>query len=131
MKAVSPDQNPDSPRILRREIEVTRRLPASVPAPPLVAVLDDGHWIVGVFEFVDGRPPADPWERDELDAVIAAMAALPDRTTSELRSFLAPAAEQPAGAPDAARVPAGAGRGDAAVAPLPARRPGAAVALRP
>jgi Ser/Thr protein kinase RdoA (MazF antagonist) len=94
VKAVSPDQNPDSPRMLRREIEVTRHLPASVPAPPLDTVLDDGHWIVGVFEFVDGRPPATPWERDELDAVIAAMAALPDRTTPELRSFLAPAAEQ-------------------------------------
>jgi len=36
-------------------------------------------------------------------------------------------ATRPAGAPDAARVPAGAGRRDAAVAPLPARRPGAAV----
>jgi Ser/Thr protein kinase RdoA (MazF antagonist) len=80
--------------MLRREIEVTRRLPASVPAPLLVAVLDDGHWIVGVFEFVDGRPPAEPWDRDELDAVIEAVAALPGTTTSELRAFLAPAAQQ-------------------------------------
>jgi Ser/Thr protein kinase RdoA (MazF antagonist) len=94
VKAVSPDQNPESPRMLRREVEVTRRLPPAVPAPRLVDVLDDGHWIVGLFEYVEGRAPRNPWHRDELDAVTAAIARLPEATTPELRSFLRPASEQ-------------------------------------
>lgn len=39
-------------------------------------VLDDGTWIVLVFEDVDGRLPATPWDRDELARVLAATAAL-------------------------------------------------------
>ena len=56
VKAVSPAQNPQSPDMLRSEIDVTQRLPASVPGAAAVARrYDDGDWVVGVFEYVDGR----------------------------------------------------------------------------
>jgi aminoglycoside phosphotransferase (APT) family kinase protein len=97
VKAVSPDQNPESPRMLRREIEVTRRLPASVPAPRVVAVLDDDHWIVGVFEFVDGRMPSIPWDRRELDRVLEAVPQIGDAELSDDLRALLPRAEQEMG----------------------------------
>jgi hypothetical protein len=72
VKAVSPAQNPDSPDILRREASVSASLPGGVPAPRLLAMMDDGCWIVTVYEFIDGRLPANPWEPEELDQVIDA-----------------------------------------------------------
>ena len=76
VKAVSPAQNPESPDMLRREMEITRRLPPSVPAPRLLHSVDDGDWVVGIFEFVDGRPPPLPWNADDLAVVVAAIAQL-------------------------------------------------------
>jgi hypothetical protein len=82
IKAVSPAQNPESPDMLRREIDVTRRLPASVPAPRLLHSMDDGTWVIGVFEYVDGRPPHNPWDLDELDLVVDAVDQLASTTTT-------------------------------------------------
>jgi aminoglycoside phosphotransferase (APT) family kinase protein len=76
VKAVSSEQNPDSPEMLRREMEVTRRLPESVPAPRLLHSMDDGNWVVGVFDYVEGRLPRVPWVTDELDLVIDLVALL-------------------------------------------------------
>jgi hypothetical protein len=82
VKAVSPAQNPESPDMLRREIDVTRRLPASVPAPRLLHSIDDGTWIVGIFDYVDGRPPHNPWDLDELDLVVDAIEQLASTATT-------------------------------------------------
>ncbi len=73
VKAVSPDQNRQSTRIARREAEVASRLPAWVPAPRLLQVLDDGHWVVLIFEDVVGRQPEEPWTIAELDTVMPAI----------------------------------------------------------
>jgi hypothetical protein len=73
VKAVSPAQNPESPDMLRSEIDATQRLPSSVPAPRLLHSMDDGNWIVGVFEFVDGRTPGSPWVAREVSAVVDAV----------------------------------------------------------
>ncbi len=76
VKAVSPAQNPDAPRFYRQEAEIAARLPESVPAPRLLWCHDDGHWVVLAFEDVDGRTPAMPWQPDEQDRVLAALAAM-------------------------------------------------------
>jgi hypothetical protein len=76
VKAVSADQNPVSPQMLRHEIRVTRDLPPDVPAPQLRHSYDDGHWVAAVFDEVDGRPPRQPWDADELAIVLAAVDAL-------------------------------------------------------
>jgi len=76
VKAVSPAQNPDSPDMLRSEIDVTRRLPESIPAPQLLHSMDDGNWVVGVFEYVDGRAPRMPWNDVELQRIARAVGAL-------------------------------------------------------
>lgn len=73
VKAVSPEQNPQAPRIHRREAEVGGLLPAEVAAPRLRHVHDDGRWVVLVFDEVDGRQPGEPWSRDDLDAVVPAV----------------------------------------------------------
>lgn len=49
-------------------------LPDGVPAPRLEWVHHDDLWIVLGFECVDGRPPARPWCRSELDACLDSLA---------------------------------------------------------
>jgi Ser/Thr protein kinase RdoA (MazF antagonist) len=41
----------------RAELSVSAGLPASVPAPRLLSSLDDGRWVVLVFEYIDGAEP--------------------------------------------------------------------------
>jgi len=91
VKAVSPAQNPDSPAMTRREAKIAHRLPAGAPAPALLHELDDGEWIVLVFEHVDGRLPATPWDPDELRRVMAATVELGDLVP---RAPLHPVADQ-------------------------------------
>jgi aminoglycoside phosphotransferase (APT) family kinase protein len=81
VKAVSPDQNPLSPAMHRREAEVTAGLPATAPAPRLLGHHDDGHWIVLVLQDVEGRHPVTPWDERELDRVLAALERLAVATT--------------------------------------------------
>ncbi|MFI9839583.1 phosphotransferase family protein [Nonomuraea sp. NPDC051941] len=76
VKAASSLVAPGVARFHRREIEVSRRLPAGVPAPRLLHAHDDGTWVALVFEDVEGRLPAQPWVRDELDRVLAAATGL-------------------------------------------------------
>lgn len=73
IKAVSPAQNEQACRIHRREIEVASALPSHVNAPTLLHTLDDGEWVVLVFEEIDGRQPSEPWSLGELDLVMAAI----------------------------------------------------------
>lgn len=83
VKGVPPDRNPDSPKIHRREIGIVSRLPEGLPTPRLLWTIDDypEGWVVLAFEDVDGRHPDLPWNRNELDRVIAAIDRLNERLT--------------------------------------------------
>ena len=78
VKATSPAQNPDSPRIYRQEARIVAALPASAPVPRLLWSLDEGAdgWVVLAFEDIDGRNPALPWRAAELERVLAALTSL-------------------------------------------------------
>jgi aminoglycoside phosphotransferase (APT) family kinase protein len=76
VKSCSSAQNPDTPAMMRREALVTEALPDGFPAPLLLHRFDDGGWVSLVFEEIDGRPPREPWDNDELRVVVAAIEAL-------------------------------------------------------
>ena len=57
LKAAGLDLNADAPRMHRAEGSVLGRLPRSVPAPPLIGVVDDGDWVVLAIRWIDGRMP--------------------------------------------------------------------------
>ncbi|MEQ4723957.1 aminoglycoside phosphotransferase family protein [Nonomuraea sp. B19D2] len=81
VKAVSSLVTPGVAQFHRREIEITRRLPAGVPVPRLLDAYDDGTWVALVFEDIDGRLPAQPWRRAEFDRVLAAASDLAQALT--------------------------------------------------
>lgn len=72
VKAVEHEPNPEAPRLHRREATIVRSFPPSAPVPQLLWKLDEGGWVVLVFEDVEGRQPALPWRREELGRVLAA-----------------------------------------------------------
>jgi hypothetical protein len=76
LKAVGPRPNPHSRVFHRREAQITAALPPAVPAPRLLWSFEAHGWVVLAFEDVDGRLPALPWQADELERVLAALAAL-------------------------------------------------------
>lgn len=49
-------------------------LPPGIPAPRLVWKHEDDLWIALGFEHVDARPPARPWQRDDLLACLDTLA---------------------------------------------------------
>jgi aminoglycoside phosphotransferase (APT) family kinase protein len=65
--------NADTPDIYRREARIMAALPAGVPAPRLLHVLDTGDWVGLVLEFIAGKLPDQPWNRNELDRVLQAV----------------------------------------------------------
>ncbi len=81
VKAVSPEQNPQSPELARAEIRVAGVLPPGVCAPDLLWHHDDGTWVVSGFDAVDGRPPEIPWRPQDLERVLAAVADLAEAGT--------------------------------------------------
>ena len=88
VKATGPEPNPDSPGIYRQEAAVVAALPVSASVPRLLWSFDegDGGWVALVFEDVDGRPPAQPWQPEELDRVLDALVTLSaDLTPSPIR----------------------------------------------
>ncbi|WP_313546335.1 phosphotransferase family protein [Leifsonia aquatica] len=64
--------------LYRREAEVLRRLPDSVPAPALLATIEVGDWFGLVTEEVDGRHPSIPPAHDELRAILDSIGEFPD-----------------------------------------------------
>jgi aminoglycoside phosphotransferase (APT) family kinase protein len=76
LKALSPEQNPDSPDVHRREAAIATALPPEAPVSRFLWMHDEGPggWVVLAFEDVDGHLPALPWHRDELERVVAAIA---------------------------------------------------------
>ena len=81
VKAVSPEQNPDSPGLARKEIVVAAALPSTIAAPPLLWSDDDGTWVLLGFEAVDGVAPRLPWEPAELRRVLDALTGLAEAGT--------------------------------------------------
>jgi aminoglycoside phosphotransferase (APT) family kinase protein len=50
--------------------------------------MGDGDWVVGVFEYVDGRPPRTPWDDAELQRIVVAVGELgASELTEELRAL--------------------------------------------
>lgn len=81
VKAVSPEQNPQACEIHRREARVAAQLPADLPVPRLIAVVDDGHWVALAFEEIAGVQPAEPWTHDQLALVLPALRHFAERVT--------------------------------------------------
>ncbi|MGO0577483.1 aminoglycoside phosphotransferase family protein [Ornithinimicrobium panacihumi] len=75
VKAVSPEQNPDTPGLHRREIAVLRTLADVRSVPRLIDAYDDGEWVALVIEDVEGRHPL-PWTHETVAATVAALAEL-------------------------------------------------------
>lgn len=73
VKAVSPEQNPESPELARAEVRAAAALPPQVPAPALLWSDVDGEWVLLGFEVAAGRPPQLPWRPDELEVVLRAL----------------------------------------------------------
>jgi aminoglycoside phosphotransferase (APT) family kinase protein len=65
----------------RQEAVIAARLPASAAAPKLLWSYDDGDWVALVFEDIEGRTPAIPWQLDEWQRVHDAMVELADALT--------------------------------------------------
>jgi aminoglycoside phosphotransferase (APT) family kinase protein len=83
LKAVSPVPNPSSPRFHRQEAVVAAHLPAAAPVPRLRWSFDEqgDGWVVLVFDAVDGRVPALPWDNTELGVVLVAVDGLVETLT--------------------------------------------------
>ncbi|MEU7689364.1 phosphotransferase [Microbispora hainanensis] len=81
VKAVGPEPNPISPGVHRAEARVAAALPATAPAPRLLASFDEDGWVVLLFEDVEGRTPAQPWTAAELGLVLGAVADLAETLT--------------------------------------------------
>ncbi len=71
VKAVSPEQNPGSPVLARREIIAAAALPPEAHAPRLLWSADDDEWVVLGFEAVRGRSPELPWRPADLTRCLA------------------------------------------------------------
>jgi len=76
VKAIDANVWPHGAEIYRSEARVAAALPASVPAPRLVRSVDIGGWVILMFEDIDGDEPTRPWQRADLDRVVAAAGAL-------------------------------------------------------
>jgi hypothetical protein len=81
VKAVGTTLNPESPAFHRREAVISASLPEAPEFPRLLDVYDDGDWVALAFEAIEGRPPAHPWDADELRAAVRALDALHDALT--------------------------------------------------
>ena len=93
VKAVSPDQNPDSPELLRREGEYLAVLGVSRHVPELIGRYDDGYWIAVIMEEIDGRCPSVPWSHDHVDRALSTLADLAAELTPSPILDLRPIAE--------------------------------------
>jgi serine/threonine protein kinase len=93
VKAVSPEQNPDSPDLLRREADHLDSLSLSPHVPRPIGRYDDGHWIALVMEEIDGHCPPVPWSDEHVDGAMDTLAALAADLTPSPISGLRPVSE--------------------------------------
>ena len=87
VKAAGLALNPLSPSMHRREAEVLHLLPASVPAPALIGVVDDGDWIALVTQWIEGRHP-DASSQGDVERLLALVQAVASHDAPEgIRPF--------------------------------------------
>ena len=94
VKAVGAALNADSPELHRREAVVSAALPRVPQVPQLLDVYDDGDWVALAFVAVAGRPPAHPWDSDELHEAVGAVGALHETLTPNPVAGMRPAADR-------------------------------------
>jgi hypothetical protein len=78
VKAVGTSLNPKTPELFRHEITAVRAIGPLPAAPKLYDVYDDGDWVGLLFEDIEGRLPAHPWEQADADRVLGALEELTD-----------------------------------------------------
>jgi aminoglycoside phosphotransferase (APT) family kinase protein len=93
VKAVSPDQNPDSPDLLRQEADYLDALARSPRVPRPIGRYDDGRWIALVMEEIDGACPPVPWSDENVDGAMTSLAALAADLTPSPIAELRPVTE--------------------------------------
>lgn len=76
VKAIDAGAWPHEVDAYRTEAKVAAALPATVPAPRLLGVHDDGRWCALAFEDVDGVSPGRPWTPADIRRVVGAVADL-------------------------------------------------------
>jgi hypothetical protein len=81
VKVIGAGLAPHGPEIYRREAAIMASLPAWVPAPRLLDLVDHEGWVALIFEFIDGTLPVQPWIEDELARVLAAVSQLSEMLT--------------------------------------------------
>jgi aminoglycoside phosphotransferase (APT) family kinase protein len=70
VKAAGRSLNPYTPGLHRREGDLLAAMPADVPAPRLIGVVDDGDWVALVIEWIEGRMPRAPLGREDLGRLL-------------------------------------------------------------
>lgn len=78
VKAVGTSLNPKTPELFRHEITAVQAIGPLPAAPKLYDVYDDGDWVGLLFEDIEGRLPAHPWEQADADRVLGALEELTD-----------------------------------------------------
>jgi hypothetical protein len=76
VKTVGTALNPKTPELFRQEITAMRGIGTVPMAPVLYDVYDDGDWVGMLFEDIEGRLPAHPWEQADADRALGALAEL-------------------------------------------------------
>jgi hypothetical protein len=74
-KTVAALMSPSAHALYRREFDVLRMLPGSVPHAPLVAGFERDGWVTIVTEAADGTAVGPPWRSQHLASVADAVAA--------------------------------------------------------
>jgi hypothetical protein len=92
VKAVGLEQNPESPAMHRREVEVSAALPTGSVFPRLLESYDDGDWVALAFAAIDGRMPHHPWVPEELSAAVSAVGMMHEALTPSPSASIAPTA---------------------------------------
>lgn len=78
VKACSAELNDFSVQLHRQEARITPALPPEVPAPKIYGSYEAEEWFALVLEDIPGRHPQVPWQRDELESVLATLHRLPE-----------------------------------------------------
>ncbi|RZT27240.1 phosphotransferase family enzyme [Kribbella sp. VKM Ac-2569] len=78
VKTVGTALNPKTPELFRQEITATQGIGTVPMAPVLFDVYDDGDWVGMLFEDIEGRLPAHPWEQADAERVLGALDELTD-----------------------------------------------------
>lgn len=83
VKATHPALNPDAPIIHRQEARVAAVLPEGAPVSRFLWLYDEGEmgWVALAFADVEGHLPAHPWQPEELQRVVAAIAEMHEALT--------------------------------------------------